>query len=196
MFSLYEIKYMGSNSTATQYTKREKGTYSLTKQSAKDLSSPATRRIGALGRYEPQRSARRGTYLPLRPDGHGGQGTAGRGEAATPPTAPSPDAGPRAAGGGGPGPTRPPGRGSCRPRPPLLTVPGRAHQLVQQGPHLRLGRHGGRGAAGRGGREGGREEGGSGGLNCGSDLGLGGGDARRALGGSGPSRRRTACWDV
>lgn len=58
LFSLYEIKYMGSNSTATQYTKREKGTYSLTKQSAKDLSSPATRRIGALGRYEPQRSVR------------------------------------------------------------------------------------------------------------------------------------------
>lgn len=100
MFSLYEIKYMGSNSTATQYTKREKGTYSLTKQSAKDLSSPATRRIGALGRYEPQRSARRGTYLPLRPDGHGGQGTAGRGGARRPPPprppAPTPARGPRA----------------------------------------------------------------------------------------------------
>lgn len=41
---------------------------------------------------------------------------------------------------------RPPGRGvSCRPCPPLLTVPGRAHELVQQGPHLCLGRHGGTG---------------------------------------------------
>lgn len=28
--------------------------------------------------------------------------------------------------------------------PPRLTVPGRAHELVQQGPHLRLGGHGGR----------------------------------------------------
>lgn len=44
-----------------------------------------------------------------------------------------------------------------------------------------------------------REESGDGdGLNCGSDLGLGdsGGDARRALGGSGPSRRRAARRDV
>lgn len=29
-------------------------------------------------------------------------------------------------------------------RPPRLTVPGRAHELVQQGPHLRLSGHGGR----------------------------------------------------
>lgn len=107
MFSLYEIKYMGSNSTATQYTKREKGTYSLTKQSAKDLSSPATRRIGALGRYEPQRSVRPyrsrtaarlpAGHLPTAPTRGARRGRAGRGGPPPPrPPAPVPARGPRA----------------------------------------------------------------------------------------------------
>lgn len=69
-----------------------------------------------------------------------GAGRAGADRAAGPERRRQPSrAGPRAV-------RRPPGRGvSCRPRPPLLTVPGRAHELVEQGPHLCLGRHGGAG---------------------------------------------------
>lgn len=143
MFSLYEIKYMGSNSTATQYTKREKGTYSLTKQSAKDLSSPATRRIGALWRYEPQRSVRPyrsrtaarlpAGHLPTAPTRGARRGRAGRGGPPPPrPPAPVPARGPRAEADRAPlgrqaavpaGPARPYSHSQYTLRAPTYTIP-------------------------------------------------------------------------